>query len=125
MIYFAALLSIITVDHSFFAVFYGLRGGSLQAASAVDSIDSLDAMKSAILERYLDDEKAFKAKQISKITWQQRRAYLVNRYVDTVRRIDYLNYHFIFGINGSKSKEQGLMLRKLLLSIGLLCTLPL
>ena len=91
MIYFAAILSIITVVILFLPFFTG-SGGSLQAASAVDSIDSLEAMKSAILERYLDDEKAYTTKQISKITWQQRRAYLVNRYVDTVRRIDYLNF---------------------------------
>ena len=91
MIYLAGLISIITVMILFLPFFVG-TGGSLQAASAVDSVDSLESMKKAILERYLEDEKAFHTKLISKITWQQRRAYLVNRYVDTVRRIDYLNF---------------------------------
>lgn len=100
MIYLAALLSIITLIILFLPFFIG-SGGALQAASAVDSVDSLESMKKAILERYIDDERAFKAKQISNITWQQRRAYLVNRYVDTVRRIDYLNF-----ISSSVSPEQ-------------------
>ena len=91
MIFLAAALSLFTICILLVPFFTG-AGGALQAASAVDSIDSLNRMKHAILLRFLEDEKAFEAKQISKITWQQRRGYLVNRYVDTVRRLDYLSF---------------------------------
>jgi hypothetical protein len=72
--------------------FFVGRGGALQAGSAVNSPDQLERIKQALLKRYLEDEQAFQDKRISRMVWQQRRQYLVNRYVDTARRLDYLKH---------------------------------
>ena len=48
------------------------------------------ASKAAILERFIQDEQAFENKTISKLAWEQRRTYLVNRYIDSARRLDFL-----------------------------------
>lgn len=69
-------------------------GGEEQLLSAAltDSTERLHAEKKAILNRYLEDESAFERKVINKIMWQQRRQYLVNRYIDAARRLDYLEH---------------------------------
>ncbi len=66
------------------------RDGRLQAAASVNSPEKLEAVKLSILKRYLEDEKSFHEKKIMKITWDQRKAYLTNRYIDAARRLDYL-----------------------------------
>jgi hypothetical protein len=72
--------------------FFVGRGGALQAGSSVDSANDLLKIKSALLERYLADEKDFLEGRMNRLVWQQRRQFLVNRYVDTVRRLDYVQH---------------------------------
>jgi hypothetical protein len=62
----------------------------LQAGSAISSAESLKKIKEAILERYLEDEQAFEKKLLSSRVWKARKSYLVGRYIDTVRRLDFL-----------------------------------
>ena len=66
------------------------KDGRLQAAASVNSPERLESVKRSILKRYLEDEKAFHEKRIIKIAWDQRKAYLTNRYIDAARRLDYL-----------------------------------
>lgn len=70
--------------------FFG-PGGLLQAAAADNNVDRLVAAQGKIIERYLQDERAASTGEISKASWQQRRAFLTARYVDVTRRIDFLN----------------------------------
>lgn len=68
------------------------EGGSLRAAASINSIEKLEAIKQAILKRYIEDETTFEKNALAQVMWQQRRQYLVNRYVDASRRLDYLRY---------------------------------
>lgn len=83
-----ALLVLILVLAPFF-----LRGPTrLQHGSALKSREELLRMKEAILRRYMADEKAARdAGQLGRLTWPQRRLFLVNRYIDTVRRLDFID----------------------------------
>lgn len=69
--------------------FFG-KGGHLQAAASINSLTKLESVKETILKRFLEDERAFDEKRISKMAWEQRRQYLSNRYIDAARRLDYL-----------------------------------
>lgn len=71
--------------------FFWGPGGLLQAASSEVSRERLLAMKQALLKRYAEDEQAFDKKLLSKRIWEQRRQFLANRYVDTARRLDYVD----------------------------------
>tara|TARA_B100000902_G_C26968713_1_gene744225 strand:- start:287 stop:571 length:285 start_codon:yes stop_codon:yes gene_type:complete len=70
--------------------FFLKTGGQLQAASSVDSLEVLEGVRKNILDRYIEDEQAFKENSISKLAWMQRKNYLCSRYIDTVRRSDFL-----------------------------------
>jgi hypothetical protein len=66
------------------------QGGFLQDASASDSSQDLEARLTALLQRWLKDEAAFTAGEITQTEWRQRQRYLTARYVDTSRRLDWL-----------------------------------
>ncbi len=70
--------------------FFVGKGGHLQAAASMNSLDGLETVKESILKRFLEDERAFEEKRISKMAWEQRRQYLSNRYIDAARRLDFL-----------------------------------
>lgn len=67
------------------------QDGALASASSLNSPERLIATKNAILKRFIEDEKSFEDKKISKIVWEQRKQYLSNRYIDAARRLDYIN----------------------------------
>jgi len=67
------------------------KGGRLQATSSISDSQQLESMKTALLKRFLVDERAFQVKEIGAIAWEQRRNFLVNRYIDTSHRLDFLN----------------------------------
>lgn len=77
--------------------FFMGAGGALQSASAVHSVEQLQNMRKAILERYLDDEQAFSKQLISKSVWESRKLFLTHRYIDVVRRIDFLTVSQLAG----------------------------
>jgi uncharacterized membrane protein len=66
------------------------KGGRLQDASASDSVEDLELRLTALLRRWLRDEAALAAGEITETEWQQRQRYLTARYVDTSRRLDWL-----------------------------------
>lgn len=63
----------------------------LAASAAINDVEKLTALKDEILNRYLTDEQTRQAKQLSARAWHRRRTFLVNRYLDVCRRLDYLN----------------------------------
>jgi len=67
------------------------RGGALASASALSSVDHLEKVKNAIIGRYVKDQQAFENKEIGKKSWRGRQGFLLRRYVDAARRLDYLN----------------------------------
>ena len=63
----------------------------LATSSAVNDVKKLTALKREILDRYLNDERAWQTKQLSARGWYRRQTFLVNRYLDVCRRLDYLD----------------------------------
>jgi len=72
------------------APFFLGSGGLLQEANSINSIERLEALRQALLLRYLQDERSFKEGNLSERAWNKRREYLTNRYIDVTRRSDYL-----------------------------------
>ncbi len=68
------------------------KGGHLQAAASINSPERLEAIKLSILKRFIEDERAFTEKRLTKMAWDQRKSYLTNRYIDAARRLDFLNH---------------------------------
>ncbi len=66
------------------------RGGELASASALSSAEHLTKVKKAIVERYVKDLRAFESKEIGKKSWSGRQEFLLRRYIDATRRLDYL-----------------------------------
>ncbi len=67
------------------------EGGLLQAAAADNNLQRLQVMQERLIERYVLDAKAAAHGEIAKVSWSQRRRFLISRYVDITRRIDYLS----------------------------------
>jgi hypothetical protein len=67
-------------------------GGLLAQASSESSVARLESMKKAILKRYLQDEEAAEKGEIGKLSWTSRKRFLMNRYLDASRRLDYLRH---------------------------------
>lgn len=65
-------------------------GGTLASAQTLNSPEQLEQVKQAVIKRYLEDEAAFHDKAINRFMWDRRRLYLVNRYIDAARRLDFL-----------------------------------
>ena len=91
MIYLSVVLSLILLS-VLLAPFWLGRGGLLQAGSSINSPSELQAIKTALLKRYVDDELAFKSGNLSPLSWEQRKSFLTNRYIDASRRLDFLQH---------------------------------
>lgn len=89
MIYLAVVVGVVLISLLLAPFFVG-PGGLLAAGSSVVEPDKLEAMKKALLKRYLEDEAAHKSGTLSNLAWDKRKEFLVHRYVDTSRRLDYL-----------------------------------
>ena len=91
MLVIGTILSIILVAVIASPFFYGEQT-PLQSGAPLDSPKKLLAQKHALVKRFIEDEAAYEKKRINKIMWEQRRLFLVNRYIDTARRLDYLTH---------------------------------
>ncbi len=83
---FTALVALIIV----FVPFVWGKGGHLASASALRTPESLRLAKDTIVKRFVKDEQAFARKELSAREWRARKNYLVHRYLDVARRLDYL-----------------------------------
>ncbi len=72
--------------------FFVGRSGLLETASVINDVGLLKQMKEEILVAFIKDEADFNGKHISKREWAQRQKFLCNRYIDIVRRLDYLAF---------------------------------
>lgn len=70
--------------------FFGGSEQRLVACAALNSQAKLLALKKEILHRYLTAEMAWKRKLLTDRAWHNRRLFLLNRYVDVCRRLDFL-----------------------------------
>lgn len=92
MLFFISILTGIIVLVVLALPFVLGKGGALQESHSVNSVERLERMREAILKRYLEDESAHQKKLISASVWKQRQQYLTNRFVDTSRRLDFLQH---------------------------------
>ncbi len=86
----AAIVIGITVLVAVLLPFFIGAGGALAPAATETSPERVEALQKSILERYLQDEAAFARKDISKRAWTRRREFLMHRYIDAGRRLDFL-----------------------------------
>lgn len=70
--------------------FFSGNGGLLQDAAAADSLVRLQERRTAILNRWLSEEKQHATGMITDREWSLRKVYLSGRYVDVTRRMDWL-----------------------------------
>ncbi len=91
MIYIAAVIGVLLIA-ALSAPFFTGKGGLLQASASINSPEQLRALKAAILQRYMADERAFAQKDLGAHSWERRRSFLANRYIDVARRLDYLEH---------------------------------
>lgn len=89
MFVFAFVVSIITAIFVLLPLLLA-KDGRLASASSLNSPERLEAVKTALLKRYIDDEKAYETKAIPELVWKQRKLFLSNRYIDAARRLDYI-----------------------------------
>lgn len=89
MIYGAVVIGVLLIA-VLLAPFFSGQGGLLAIGATINSPERLESLKTALLQRYLEDEAAHAAGHLSKIAWEKRKAFLTNRYVDASRRLDFL-----------------------------------
>jgi NADH:ubiquinone oxidoreductase subunit 3 (subunit A) len=70
--------------------FFTGKGGALASASAINDPSKLDGLKKAIINRFIEEEKAFESGDISSAQWNQRSKLLSNRYIDVSKRLDFI-----------------------------------
>ena len=73
------------------APFYFGKGGVLAESSSFQSRERLIGLRDSLVERYIQEEGAVKNKDFSERTWKKRQEFLINRYVDATRRLDFLD----------------------------------
>ncbi len=70
--------------------FFTGRGGFLAAAGTINDPARLESMKAAIVARYVKEDVVFGNGDLSQREWTRRQEYLRHRYIDVVRRLDFL-----------------------------------
>ncbi len=72
------------------APFFAKDASALSQGSSINDPNLLKSLKDSLVKRYIDEDAAFKRGSLSALAWEKRRLFLVNRYVDAARRLDYL-----------------------------------
>lgn len=70
--------------------FFSKDASILSPGSSVNDPDLLKSLKDNLIKRYIEEEVAHRKGHLSNVAWNKRRQYLVNRYVDAARRLDFL-----------------------------------
>jgi hypothetical protein len=91
MIWFAVAMGMILACLLLSPFLFG-PGGTLAAGASIKSPERLAALKTALVSRYVLDERAFDQGAISKREWTRRQAFLTNRYLDAARRLDFIQH---------------------------------
>lgn len=73
------------------APFWLCEEGILLPTTIAHDPERLQQLKDGLVRDYREDEDAFQQGLIAPREWHKRRAYLINRYVDLSRRLDYLS----------------------------------
>lgn len=75
----------------------------LEAGATENSAEKLERVKKAILRRYIEEEDLHAGSGVAAVVWEQRKSFLINRYLDAARRLDYLAY--VDQAEGSKDND--------------------
>jgi len=90
------------------APFFSKDASALSQGSSINDPKLLQSLKDSLVKRYIDEDAAFKRGSLSALAWEKRRAFLVNRYVDAARRLDYLEKISVVNpVTGSTSETNG------------------
>lgn len=65
-------------------------GGKLDMSSSLIDLEQAQKLKQGILKRYIMEEKSYQEGYLIAYEWNRRKSFLINRYIDTVRRIDFI-----------------------------------
>jgi len=90
MIALAVIVAVVFLFAVLSPFFWG-EGGLLLEGASVNNVAVLRKQKDLILDQYLKEEDAFQKKDLTTKEWSRRKDFFLMRYVDTVRRIDFLN----------------------------------
>ena len=91
MMLIAAVIGLLLIAAVLGPFFYG-PGGRLQAGSAVVSPEQLASQKQALVQQFLADEKDFQNGLLTAREWKARQNFILGRFTDASRRLDYLNF---------------------------------
>ncbi len=87
--------------------FFAKDTSALSQGSSINDPKLLKSLKDSLVKRYIDDDSAFKRGSLSALTWNKRRLFLVNRYIDAARRLDYLEKISDVNVAGASSATKG------------------
>lgn len=62
----------------------------LSHGSSINSPETLRSLKDQLVRRLVEEEEAHRSGSLSDGAWNKRRQFLVNRYIDAARRLDFL-----------------------------------
>lgn len=62
----------------------------LSHGSSINSPETLRSLKDQLVRRMVEEEQAHRAGSLSDSAWNKRKQFLVNRYIDAARRLDFL-----------------------------------
>lgn len=90
MTVFAACLAVVIVLILFYPFFFG-PGSRLEYGSTTNSVEVLRTLKREAIETFLIEEDAFNQGQLSPQAWLGRQKFLMGRFIDASRRLDYIS----------------------------------
>ena len=70
--------------------FFG-PGGKLAPGASISDRKQLESIRDKIIDRFVEEEKAFEKGTLAEGTWKRRQEFLENRYIDVCRRIDFIS----------------------------------
>lgn len=85
------IISIVSIAIVAIPLFF-MPSQKLEASATENSVEKLERVKQAILRRYIEEEEIHAGSGVAGVVWEQRKNFLINRYLDAARRLDYLDY---------------------------------
>lgn len=70
--------------------FFARESQVLSHGASINDPAVLNALKDQLVRRYVEEEAAHRSGSLSDAAWRKRQQFLVNRYVDAARRLDFL-----------------------------------
>lgn len=105
-LYLCLFISVITIAVVAIPLWF-FKAEKLEAGATENSADKLERVKKAILRRYIEEEEIHSGSGVAGVVWEQRKSFLINRYLDAARRLDYLAFVERQGENSGGDDNNG------------------